>query len=318
MENLIFSVAENEQGERLDRFVAARAPELSRNRIKSLAEQGLVMIDGEIAKVSRKLKTGQRIDVVIPEPEQTSLEPDENVFFEILYQDKDIVVINKPPGLVVHPAAGNWDKTLVHGLLAACPDIEGVGGEIRPGIVHRLDKDTSGVMVAAKNDIAHRRLVEDFKARRLTKTYLALCKGAPTRREGRIEAPIGRHPVKRKVMSVNSSHGKPAVTEYKTVAEFKSGFVLFQLKLLTGRTHQIRVHMAAAGLPILGDSIYGTSAGALKGFEELKTAVKRQMLHSFKLGFKHPGTGEEMNFEAPAPDDLANALRILKEIDNRK
>lgn len=309
---LVYQAPPEARDERLDRFLAARAGDLSRARIKNLIDQGFCSVDGVKAKAGQKIKAGQSVILVVPEPEQTELAPDPNVEFGIIFQDKDIVVIDKPPGLVVHPAAGHGSGTLVNGLLAACPDIEGIGGEVRPGIVHRLDKDTSGVMIAAKNDRAHRALVEAFKERTIEKSYLALCTGAPRKRKGEVDLPIGRHPVRRKEMSTRSRSGRPAVTRYEVIKYWSVGVCLVRLHILTGRTHQIRVHMSAIGLPVLGDGVYGKGAAGLKaGGGEIKGLVKRQMLHSHRLGLAHPFSGREMEFEAPPAPDMKTVLDKL-------
>ena len=235
--------------------------------------------------------------------------------FEILYQDADIIVINKPPGLVVHPAAGHAEGTLVHGLLAVVEDLPGVGGEIRPGIVHRLDKDTSGVMVAAKTDAAHQALTAAFKGRGVDKAYLAICRGGPTKDRGIIDAPIGRHPIRRKEMSTRSKSGRTARTGYEVLDRFKMGACLVRLTLYTGRTHQIRVHLASLGCPVLGDPLYGRAGpGGLKDPEgRIRSLVNRQMLHSHKLGFAHPVSGERVDFEAPCPEDMVLVLAALED-----
>ena len=222
-------------------------------------------------------------------------------------------MVDKPAGLVVHPAAGHASGTLVHGLLAACPDMEGIGGEGRPGIVHRLDKDTSGVMVAAKTSEALRKLVDDFKNGRVSKTYLALCLGWPDRDRGEIDLPIGRHPVRRKEMSTRSNRGRPARTAYQVLARYGLGIGFLSVRIFTGRTHQIRVHLASQGFPVLGDPVYGRGPAALKnGGGPLKKLVRRQLLHSHRLSLKHPVTGRSLECEAPRPTDMARVLEILE------
>ena len=232
--------------------------------------------------------------------------------FGIIFQDGDLVVINKPPGLVVHPAAGHAQGTLVHGLLAACPDLAGVGGEARPGIVHRLDKDTSGVMIAAKTDRAHRILSAMFKSGEMKKTYLAICRGGPPADEGEIDAPIGRHPVRRKEMSTRSRSGRTALTRYRVRQRFGSGASFLEVRIMTGRTHQIRVHLASIGCPVLGDPVYGRGTGTVRGVESLKDLITRQLLHSHHLAFNHPLDGRPLEFEAPLPADMEAVLGALK------
>ena len=309
-----FIVPDSGQGERLDRFLSLMAGELSRSRIKSLIDDGMAMVDGRTAKASQRLKAGQSLTLTVPAVTPPDLTPDHSVNFEVLYQDPDLVVVNKPPGLVVHPAAGHYSGTLVHGLLAVCPDLAGVGGEARPGIVHRLDKDTSGVMVVAKNDRTHRALAQQFKSGGIGKVYAAICRGWPGTDLGEIDAPIGRHPVRRKEMSTRSRSGRPALTRYRVLQRYSLGASLLDVKILTGRTHQIRVHLASIGFPILGDPVYGVGHLALKkSAENLKGLILRQMLHAKRLGFRHPGTDEALVFEAPIPPDMERLLAVLEE-----
>lgn len=307
-----FVVGPQLAGRRLDHCLVEQLPRLSRARLKALIEKNMVTVDESPGKPSQKLKGGQTVRVTVPPVEPPNLAPDPSVGFAILYDDPDMVVVDKPAGLVVHPAAGHPSGTLVHGLLAACSDLAGVGGLARPGIVHRLDKDTSGVMVAAKTDRAHQALVEDFKRRRVEKTYWALCRGAPPSETGRIEAPIGRHPVRRKEMSTRSRAGRPALTLYRLRRRFGGEAAWLELDLKTGRTHQIRVHLAAIGVPVLGDPVYGRgNTGSFSGgrFRDLLT---RQMLHARRLGFNHPVTGRPMTFDAPMPTDMARLLDALE------
>ena len=305
-------VPDKEQGLRLDMFLAARFDNLSRARIKNLIEKGLAEVEGARVKPGQRLKAGQKVSLTVPPPEPTELIP-EKIDFGIIYQDSDIVVINKPAGLVVHPAAGHRTGTLVNGLLEACPDIVGVGGEARPGIVHRLDKDTSGVMVAAKTETAHRNLVDSFKAGAVRKTYLAICRGRPRADRGEIKTSIGRHPVRRKEMSVRSPHGRPAETHWEVLERFRMGASWLKVRILTGRTHQIRVHLASIGHPILGDSVYGVTMNAMRVDKAGGgDPVTRQMLHAWRLGLIHPGTGREMKFEAPIPADMDGVLVVFR------
>ena len=304
------------QALRLDILLSQCAPDLSRARIQALIGQGLVLVDGQPAKPGKKTPAGQKITLTVPPNRPGETTPDFTVDFTILHQDHDIVVIDKPPGLVVHPAPGHWEGTLVHGLLAACPDLEGVGGETRPGIVHRLDKDTSGVMVAAKTQQAHEALVQFFKTGGIGKTYLAFTVGWPRDDAGLIDLAIGRHPVRRKEMSTRSTSGRRALTRYEVITRFSLGVSLLRLILLTGRTHQIRVHLAALGCPVLGDRVYGHGTGTLKGGgTALRNLAGRQMLHSHRLKFRHPVTGLPMEFEAPVPDDMSKVLQLLESPD---
>ncbi len=286
-------------GERLDVFLARRCRELSRSYARKLIDDGLVTLDGRQAKPSEQVPAEARITVSIPPPEKMALAP-EDIPITIIYQDFDLLVVDKPAGLTVHPAPGHPTGTLVNALLAACPDLKGISGTLRPGIVHRLDKDTSGLMVVAKNDRAQRALQKQLKDREVHKTYLALVQGSPRPREGTIEAPIGRNPRNRKKMAVVAG-GREAVTKYRVREEFP-GYSLLQVEPVTGRTHQIRVHMAAINHPIVGDPMYGRRS-------EL---VERQFLHAWKLAFTMPLGAREVEFESPLPADLRAALERIR------
>jgi 23S rRNA pseudouridine1911/1915/1917 synthase len=281
-------------GQRLDKHLTGRFTDLSRSRLQDLIRDGHVTLNGRAAKASVSLKPGDAISLVIPEVAAVEMVA-QDIPLEILFEDKDILVLNKPPGLVVHPAAGNPDGTLVNALLHHCDDLSGIGGEMRPGIVHRLDKDTSGCMVVAKNDIAHRRLSEAFAERRMSKIYLAAINGVPKDKSARIQNLIGRHPVDRKRMAIlYDGAGKEAITEWEQLAIYKDT-ALIRCKLLTGRTHQIRVHMKEGlGFPILGDPIYGHPS-------RQKIPTTRLMLHAWKLSLHHPIHDQPMNFEATVP-----------------
>lgn len=286
-----------EAGSRLDKHLTVRFSDLSRARVQDLIKDGHVTLNGRPAKASATLKLGDQLSMIIPEAVPVEVVA-QDIPLDVLFEDKDILVLNKSPGLVVHPAAGNPDGTLVNALLHHCDDLSGIGGEMRPGIVHRLDKDTSGCMVVAKNDLAHRRLTEAFAERRLSKIYLAAINGLPKEKSGRVQNMIGRHPVDRKRMSVlYDGSGKEAVTEWEHVSTHK-GSALIRCKLLTGRTHQIRVHMRESlGHPILGDPIYGNPKRQI-------VPVTRLMLHAWKLSFHHPIHDQPMNFEAPVPEEF--------------
>jgi 23S rRNA pseudouridine1911/1915/1917 synthase len=309
-----YVVPANNRGERLDRFLADVADDLSRARIQKLINEGLVLLDKNPAKPGSRLKEGQEVSLKIPDPVHTKLLPDPDVQFEVLHQDSEIIVVNKPPGLVVHPAAGHRTGTLVHGILAICTDLAGIGGELRPGIVHRLDKDTSGVMIVAKTDIAHQALADQFKGGVIEKYYLAICRGWPRSDQGMIDSPIGRHPVRRKEMSTRARSSRPAITKWEMRKRFGLGVSLLNLNILTGRTHQIRVHLASIGCPILGDRVYGVGLGWLKKEKtSLKGLVNRQMLHAASISFQHPATGQRETFSAPVPEDMAQVLKALED-----
>ncbi|WP_168720262.1 RluA family pseudouridine synthase [Thermosulfurimonas marina] len=292
------------EGKRLDVFLSERLPGLTRSRIKRLISEGRVSIseEGKI-KPSRPVRAGEEILVRVPPPEEVPLEP-EPVPLEILYEDEDLAVIVKPPGVVVHPAVGHLRGTLVHGLLGRLSGLSGVGGSLRPGIVHRLDKDTSGLMVVAKNDRAHLRLAAMFKGREVEKWYLALVHGVPEPRSGRITVPIGRHPVHRKKMLAGAPRGREAETFYRVREVFRK-WALLEVRPVTGRTHQIRVHLSHLGHPIVGDVLYG-------GKRPGGPPAARQMLHAWRLSFVHPVTGKRMVFEAPLPEDFENILEELR------
>ncbi len=309
-------------GERLDRALAAALPTLTRSRVKALIESRRVTLagGGTIEEPSRKVKTGERFIIDIPEPEPA--EPAAQARdLDILYEDNDLLVLNKPAGLVVHPAPGNPDNTLVNALLAHCGEsLSGIGGVRRPGIVHRLDKDTSGVMVVAKNDATHHALSKLFAAHDLTRVYHAVVWGIPKPKAGTIDAPIGRHPVDRKRMAVRRTGGKRAVTEYWLEHSYGPPLApwasLVAAKLHTGRTHQVRVHLAHIGCPVVGDPVYGRSRASSRNTSvppSLKT-FGRQALHAALLEFRHPGTGREMTFATELPQDMRKLVTEMNAV----
>jgi 23S rRNA pseudouridine1911/1915/1917 synthase len=314
-----FLANESDQGRRLDAVVAAHLPDCSRSLAVNLIANLEILVDHQAKKPGYRVKCGDEILGRIPAPVQTETIP-EPIPLQILYQDSHIVVLNKQAGLVVHPAPGHSRGTLVNALLYHCPDLEGIGGEIRPGIVHRLDKDTSGTMVVAKNAGAHERLARQFKARTIQKKYLALVYGELRADEGTITLPIGRHPVHRKRMSTITRKGRTAETSWRVRQRFQ-GITLLELTLKTGRTHQIRVHCTAMGHPIVGDQVYGSrkwlkdmdrlfSGESSSMAAQLKVAP-RQMLHAWQLGLTHPHAGKFMTFESPIPADMAALMEIL-------
>jgi 23S rRNA pseudouridine1911/1915/1917 synthase len=287
-------------GERLDVFIARRCPELTRSHARRLIDDGLATVDGRAGKPSDRLPPGALVTVNIPPPEKLELAP-EHIPLTIIYQDFDILVVDKPPGLTVHPAPGHPAGTLVNALLAISPELGEMTGTLRPGIVHRLDKDTSGLMVVAKNERARRALSRQLKERQVHKAYLALVHGVPTPRAGVIEAPIGRHPKNRQKMAVVAG-GREAVTKYRVREEVGGRYALLEVEPVTGRTHQIRVHMAAIGHPVVGDRTYGRKS----------EIVGRQFLHAWKLAFAMPAGGRTVEFESPLPPDLRQALDGLR------
>lgn len=302
---------------RADRFLADAIGSLSRSRVKALIDDGHATRDGApLTDPSETVRAGARYAIDIPAPVAATPQP-QAIPLSILFEDRDLIVIDKPAGLVVHPAPGNLDGTLVNALLAhAGDDLPGIGGEKRPGIVHRLDKDTSGVMVAAKTDRAHRVLSEAFANRDLDRAYVALAWGLPAPTSGEVSAPIGRHPGDRKRMAVVDRGGKPATTRYAVQRAWGAAVALVECRLLTGRTHQIRVHLAHIGHPIVGDPVYlrRTPAAARPLAAPVRDALlafPRQALHAATLGFNHPVTGRPLSFESPVPADMVALVALL-------
>ena len=286
-------------GERLDRFLSTSCPALSRSRIQALISEGRVTLDGSAAKPSTKIRRGQIVLLRIPQPAESSLRP-QNIPLTIVYEDHDLLVVDKPAGMTVHPAPGHPDGTLVNAVLAHCPDMQGIGGTVRPGIVHRLDKDTSGLMVVAKNDLAHHSLSEQLKARQFTKVYIALTHGSVTPSEAIINAPIGRSPANRQRMAVVDG-GREAITRYRVLRHYPS-YSLVEIHPTTGRTHQIRVHFASLGYALVGDATYGKADNILN----------RHFLHATTLGFKHPNSGDYREFGAALPAELERYVQAVQ------
>jgi 23S rRNA pseudouridine1911/1915/1917 synthase len=315
-----YEITPHSQDIRLDVFLATHSNDLSRSRIQALIKRGFVEVNNGPSKPSYKLKAGDHVFFTVPPPETPVLEP-EAIEFGIIHEDNSLIVIDKPAGIVVHPAPGHNTGTLVHGLLEHCRDLSGIGGVLRPGIVHRLDKDTSGLMVVAKNDQAHSFLSSQFKAGRVKKQYVALVHGIPHADEQEIDLPISRHPKKRKEMAVTPSGGKRALTRWNKIEEFQSGFSLLSVSIKTGRTHQIRVHLSHVGHPVVGDRVYGYSRRWWKRHPLYKmgifTSIGRQMLHAKYLGFVHPDGERYLEFESPLPDDMDHAVLILNWLDLR-
>lgn len=284
---------------RLDLFLAKQLPEYSRSRIQQLIRAGYIRRNGATTRPNQLVRTGDEIEVTQPPLQKIETRP-EPIQLEILFEDEDLIVINKPAGMTVHPGAGHREHTLVNALLHHCSTLSGIGGKERPGIVHRLDKETSGCLVAAKNDIAHRELSKQFATRTVEKIYLTLVAGKVRKQIGIIEEKIGRHPVYRQRMSVASPRGRAARTEYRVLRSGEEAS-LIECRLHSGRTHQIRVHLHHLGNPVLGDKIYAPRFA--KNFP-------RQMLHAWKLGFRHPRTGQWRSFQAPLPDDFKQAIAL--------
>ena len=294
--------AADKDGERLDVFLVRQQPELSRAHVQKIIASGDVLVDGRGRKANFKLKAGSSVSFNLPEASPIEVKP-EDIPLDILYEDEDIIVVNKARGMVVHPAAGVNSGTLVNALLFHCHDLSGINGEIRPGIVHRLDKDTPGVMVAAKNDKAHLNLAEQIGMKTAHRSYLAVVHGNIKEEAGIIKGDIGRHPTDRKRMAIVQENGKPAVTRFRVLERF-GDYTLVECRLETGRTHQIRVHLTSIGHPLVNDPKYGRCKSPF--------GIKGQALHSRKLTLKHPATGAEMIFEAPLPEDMEKILAALR------
>jgi len=297
-------VDEINKGKRLDSYISDNMDKISRSFAQKLIENQQVTINGKNEKASYKVCVGDKVEVDVPEAQDTRLKA-QDIPVEVVYEDKDIIVVNKPKGMVVHPANGNPDGTLVNAILAMCKDsLSGIGGEIRPGIVHRLDKDTSGLLIIAKNDEAHVKMSKQIQDRLVTKKYIALVKGVVKDDEATIDMPIARSKVDRKKMAVDKD-GKQAVTHFKVIKRYKR-YTLLEIKIDTGRTHQIRVHMAKIGYPVVGDMVYSNGKNEF--------GVEGQMLHAKSLEFSHPITGKKMHLEAPLPEYFT---KVLEELDSR-
>ncbi len=320
-----FDIQPVHSGQRLDAFLASRRDlGLSRSHVQKLIAEGLVTVDGEPAKASYRLEPGESVQVKVPFPEAAAAEP-EDIPLDILYEDEHVIVINKPRGLVVHPAPGHSRGTLVNALLAHCGRLSGIGGVSRPGIVHRLDRDTSGVMAAAKSDLGHQSLAKQIKDRTAHRRYLALVHGDVALDEGTVETRIGRDPTDRKKMAVLREGGREAVTHYRVLERF-TDFTLVECALRTGRTHQIRVHMDHIGHPVAGDPVYGPhrpkrfrremartmALQAEEPYPQAVAALEGQALHAYRLSFRHPVTGESLEFRAPMPPDMERAVTELR------
>ncbi|MGM9630422.1 RluA family pseudouridine synthase [Butyricicoccus sp.] len=289
-------------GKRLDKLLAEQLPELTRSAIQNLMQEGCVTLAGAPLRKNAKAAAGDEIWIELPEPKEAEIVP-EDIPLDIVYEDDDIIVVNKPRGMVVHPAPGNWSGTLVNALMYHCGDsLSGINGEIRPGIVHRIDKDTSGLLVVAKNDRAHQSLAEQIKEHSAARRYYAVVYGAPREDKGTIDAPIARHRIDRKKMAV-AEGGREAITHYEVLERYR-GYTYMTFLLETGRTHQIRVHMAHIGHPIIGDPLYGPSKDKWK--------LDGQCLHAGRLTLTHPATGERMTFEAPLPAYFTTVLQKLR------
>ena len=301
MKEMIF--ASQESGERLDKFLDEMLPDFSRSYLQKLIKGQHVTVQGQIVKPNYRLRAEDEIHIEIPDEIKLDITP-EKIPLDILYEDQDLLVINKPKGMVVHPAAGHYSGTLVNALLYHCEgQLSGINGVLRPGIVHRIDRDTTGSLVVCKNDMAHRSLAEQLKEQSINRRYRAIVWGNLKENEGTVDAPIGRHPIDRKKMAINRTNGKRAVTHYRVLKRF-SRFTYIECRLETGRTHQIRVHMASLGHPLLGDTVYSTAKSPY--------TLEGQCLHAMTLGFIHPRTGEYIECTAPLPEYFEHLLEIMK------
>jgi len=312
------SVEASQAGLRLDKWLVSQLPALSRSRLQALIAEGFVEDeDGPVENASAKVKAGETYLLTVP-PAEPAIPLPEDIPLTVLYEDEHLIVIAKPAGMVVHPAPGNMSQTLVNALLHHCAgSLSGIGGVRRPGIVHRLDKDTSGLMVAAKSDVAHHGLAAQFAEHSITRAYRALCWGVPLPRQGEISGRIGRSSTDRKKMAVVSHGGKLALTRYRLLQAYADSVSLMECRLATGRTHQIRVHMTSIGHPLVGDQVYGRgrTAKSKSLTAEQKAALEafpRQALHAFQLGFSHPATGERLEFSSDLPNDLMDLIRTLE------
>ncbi len=310
-----FEVDETESGERLDLFLSKQKLFLTRSQIKRVTDGGKVWVNNRNVKPGYRVRSGDVVSIEKESPREYGLTPEE-IPLDVIFEDRSIIVVDKPPGMVVHPAAGNYSGTLVNALLFHCQDLSGIGGVLRPGIVHRLDKNTSGLIVVAKSDGAHRELAAQFKDHLVTKVYKALVHGA-VEEEGMVDLSIGRHPADGKKMSTKSRRGKEALTHWRVVESY-GPVALLDVEIETGRTHQIRVHLNALGHPVVGDSVYGNSKKRIKAIKNISlrtilNEVARQALHASRIGFHHPETGEYVEFTSPLPADIAPVCDKLRE-----
>ena len=303
METLEFNVNASANNIRIDRYLADQYPEHSRSYIQKLLKEEQVLVNGRIIKANYKTQSGDHIEFHIPDPEVLDILP-ENIPLDILYEDDYVLVVNKPKDMVVHPSAGHTSGTLVNAVMAHCGEhLSGINGVLRPGIVHRIDKDTTGALLICKDDVVHRDLAEQLKEHSIKRRYRAVVQGNLKEDEGTVNAPVGRHPTDRKKMAINHKNGKEAITHYKVLERFGQATYI-ECRLETGRTHQIRVHMASLGHPLLGDTVYGSSKNPYH--------LQGQALHAMILGFVHPITGEYLEFEAPLPEYFSKLLEKLR------
>ena len=303
MNEIVMEITPEMEGERIDKCISNYLESLSRSYIQKIIKDGKAYVNDAVVKANYKVKVDDKVQFEIPDCEEPDIPP-QDIPLDILYEDKDILIVNKPKDMVVHPAPGHYEGTLVNAIMFHCKDeLSGINGVLRPGIVHRIDKDTTGSIIICKNDEAHRKIAQQLKQNSITRKYRAIVYGRIMEEEGTVNAPIGRHPTDRKKMAINEKNGKPAVTHYKVLERFDK-YTYIECQLETGRTHQIRVHMTSIGHPLLGDEVYGNTKCPFK--------LEGQTLHAMTIGFIHPTTGEYVEYEAPLPEYFEHLLQILR------
>lgn len=303
MNEIVMEITPEMEGERIDKCISNYLESLSRSYIQKIIKDGKAYVNDAVVKANYKVKVDDKVQFEIPDCEEPDIPP-QDIPLDILYEDKDILIVNKPKDMVVHPAPGHYEGTLVNAIMFHCKDeLSGINGVLRPGIVHRIDKDTTGSIIICKNDEAHRKIAQQLKEHSITRKYRAIVYGRIMEEEGTVNAPIGRHPTDRKKMAINEKNGKPAVTHYKVLERFNK-YTYIECQLETGRTHQIRVHMTSIGHPLLGDEVYGNAKCPFK--------LEGQTLHAMTIGFIHPTTGEYVEYEAPLPEYFEHLLQILR------
>lgn len=303
MNEIVMEITPEMEGERIDKCISNYLESLSRSYIQKIIKDGKAYVNDAVVKANYKVKVDDKVQFEIPDCEEPDIPP-QDIPLDILYEDKDILIVNKPKDMVVHPAPGHYEGTLVNAIMFHCKDeLSGINGVLRPGIVHRIDKDTTGSIIICKNDEAHRKIARQLKEHSITRKYRAIVYGRIMEEEGTVNAPIGRHPIDRKKMAINEKNGKPAVTHYKVLERFDK-YTYIECQLETGRTHQIRVHMTSIGHPLLGDEVYGNAKCPFK--------LEGQTLHAMTIGFIHPTTGEYVEYEAPLPEYFEHLLQILR------
>ena len=303
MNEIVMEITPEMEGERIDKCISNYLESLSRSYIQKIIKDGKAYVNDAVVKANYKVKVDDKVQFEIPDCEEPDIPP-QDIPLDILHEDKDILIVNKPKDMVVHPAPGHYEGTLVNAIMFHCKDeLSGINGVLRPGIVHRIDKDTTGSIIICKNDEAHRKIAQQLKEHSITRKYRAIVYGRIMEEEGTVNAPIGRHPTDRKKMAINEKNGKPAVTHYKVLERFDK-YTYIECQLETGRTHQIRVHMTTTGHPLLGDEVYGNAKCPFK--------LEGQTLHAMTIGFIHPTTGEYVEYEAPLPEYFEHLLQILR------